>query len=81
MIHEPPRESFTMLAQTGCYTVLHSSRLFHEYFMGAALGDIAILYNKNQIGVFDGGEPMGDHKEGAALRQHCHCLLHQRFFQ
>lgn len=43
--------------------------------MCALLDDIAVLQHQNQVGVFDGGQPVGDDKAGAVFRQPVHGLL------
>ena len=43
--------------------------------MRALLDDIAVLQHQNQVGVFNGGQPVGDDKAGAVLRQPVHGLL------
>ena len=37
--------------------------------MGALFNDMALVHHQNDVGVLDGGEPVGDDKAGAALHQ------------
>ena len=43
--------------------------------MVALLHDVAVLHHQDEVGVLDGGEPVGDDKAGAALHQVGHGVL------
>ena len=50
-----------------------------QLLMAAALGDVAVLYHHDAIGIADGGKTVGDHEGGATLEQYLQRLLDQYF--
>lgn len=50
-----------------------------EFGVGADLGDAALVHDHNAVGVFDGGQAMGNHQRGAVLHQPVQCRLHRAF--
>lgn len=41
--------------------------------------DAALVHDHNAVGVFDGGQAMGNHQRGAVLHQPIQCRLHRAF--
>ena len=49
----------------------------HQGVVGTGLYDIAVLHNKDQVGIFDGGKSVRDDKTRSAACQRIHRLLDQ----
>ena len=48
----------------------------HQSFVITAFDDVAVFHHQNAVGVFDGGQPVGDDEAGAALSQEIHGSLY-----
>jgi len=55
------------------------SPFFEEFGVGAALGHAAVVEEEDPVGVFDGGQPMGDHNDRPVLHQFFDGVLDQFF--
>ncbi len=51
----------------------------HQFFVGADVGDGAILDHHDAVGAAHRGKPVRDHEHGAAAHQIVQRGLHQRF--
>lgn len=60
----PPLGLFADLDETLVYAVLP-----HQFFVGAALGDPAVVYDQNLVGVLDGGQTVGNGDDRLATGQ------------
>ena len=58
--------------QRGVETVLRQKGIVR-----ALLDDVAIAHDEDQIGIADGGEPVGDDKAGASAHQFVHAVLNE----
>ena len=50
-----------------------------QIIVGAPFDDAAVIQHHNAVGIFDGGEAVGDDEHGAACHQLIHTILHQFF--
>lgn len=50
-----------------------------ELGMGSAFDNLAMVEDKDAVGMLDGGQTMGNHDRGAALHQASECLLDLEF--
>lgn len=51
----------------------------HELVVVAAFDDATVVHNHDDIGILDGGESVGDDKDGATLHELVHPILHDGF--
>lgn len=53
--------------------------LGHEFVVGAALDDLAVVEDHDDVGVLDGGESVGDDENGASFHERIHAALDEGF--
>ena len=52
---------------------------FHQLQVCPLFHHIALIHNKDLVGILDGGEAVRNHKTGLARHQAAHCLLDTDF--
>ena len=45
--------------------------------MGTSLDDASLFHNHDAVGIFYGGQPVGNDKGGSSLHQRVHTILYQ----
>lgn len=53
--------------------------LGHEFFVGAAFDDAAVIEDHDDVGILNGGEAVGDDEDGAAFHEGIHAALNEGF--
>ena len=62
------------LKRTGVELVV-GAVLSHEFVVGAAFDDLAVVEDHDDVGVLDGRESVGDDEDGASFHERIHAAL------